>query len=431
MQNHFTFAQKNLKKMDALIDLKELSIRESERVEWKENGDDIQIVKSIVKTIAAFANDISNLGGGYVVCGAKEVKDEYGFPKLEYSGLTASKVKEIEGKIMQHCRDYVNPAVLPRVHELENPMDSSTRILVFVVSATSEAHVYRDGTTTNYYVRMSRETQKASISIVNQLLIQKAKIEYFDKQVNFNLTQADIDVSALRDSMQEMDLLSTEKPLEMYFSDTEQIAPLVPPLFAKTKIDNVLRPKNFALLLFGKTESITYWYTNAYIILSVYNGTDRSSAATERYELIGTIVAQVKQVIALLKKQSCALLDSTNGEPNLAKYPIRALHELVLNAIVHRNYLIPNPIQIAIFKDRIEIKSPGCLYSGEKEAFVKGKANAKWRNPSFSYLFNKLKWTQFEGQGIPTVLKMMRTEGYPAPIFELESESVTCILHSK
>jgi hypothetical protein len=43
--------------MDIQIDLKELSIRESERVEWKENGDDIQVVKSIVKTIAAFAKE--------------------------------------------------------------------------------------------------------------------------------------------------------------------------------------------------------------------------------------------------------------------------------------------------------------------------------------------------------------------------------------
>ena len=65
------------------IDLKELSTRESERVEWKENGDDSQIVSKIVKTIAALANDISNFGGGYVVCGAKEIKDEYQFPKLE------------------------------------------------------------------------------------------------------------------------------------------------------------------------------------------------------------------------------------------------------------------------------------------------------------------------------------------------------------
>jgi predicted HTH transcriptional regulator len=49
------------------IDLKELSIRESEKVEWKENGDDKDIVKSIVKTISAFANDIANTGGGYAL----------------------------------------------------------------------------------------------------------------------------------------------------------------------------------------------------------------------------------------------------------------------------------------------------------------------------------------------------------------------------
>ena len=52
------------------IDLIELSRRESESVEWKENGDDKNIVISIVKTICAFVNDISNLGGGYVICGA-------------------------------------------------------------------------------------------------------------------------------------------------------------------------------------------------------------------------------------------------------------------------------------------------------------------------------------------------------------------------
>lgn len=63
------------------IDLKELARRESEQVEWKENGDDIKIAEGIVKTISAFANDIANVGGGYVICGAKEIKDEHGFPK--------------------------------------------------------------------------------------------------------------------------------------------------------------------------------------------------------------------------------------------------------------------------------------------------------------------------------------------------------------
>ena len=49
------------------VDLKELSLRESEKVEWKENGSDRNVVKSIVKAISAFANDIENMGGGYVV----------------------------------------------------------------------------------------------------------------------------------------------------------------------------------------------------------------------------------------------------------------------------------------------------------------------------------------------------------------------------
>jgi hypothetical protein len=63
------------------IDLKELSVRGSERVEWKENGDDFEVCKSIAKTVSASANDISNLGGGYIVCGATEGEDGCGFTK--------------------------------------------------------------------------------------------------------------------------------------------------------------------------------------------------------------------------------------------------------------------------------------------------------------------------------------------------------------
>jgi predicted HTH transcriptional regulator len=415
--------------MDALIDLKELSIRESERVEWKENGDDIQIVKSIVKTISAFANDISNLGGGYVVCGAKEVKDEYGFPQIEYSGLTASKLKEIEGKIIQHCRDYVNPSVLPRVHELENPMDSSTRILVFVVSATAEAHVYRDGTTTNYYVRMSRETREARNGILLQLFTQKSKMEPFDKRVNLHATRDDIDIFVFRAMMRELKLPANDTSLDMYFSDTEQIATLIPALFVRTKIDDVLRPRNFALLLFGKITSITRWYIECFTIISIYRGTDRSEPTAERYELVGTIIEQAKTAIALLSKQVYTAFDKESNNANQLNYPMRAVEEAVVNAIIHRDYEIHTPIRITVFSDRIEISSPGSLYMGvDKEKFLKGVARPKWRNQSFAYLFNKLKLTQSEGQGIPTIFRTMRNEGCPEPIFEIDSESVTCIL---
>ena len=62
-----------------VIDLRQLSLRESEQIEWKENVADIN---DVVETLSAFANDLANLGGGYVICGAQEEKDEYGFPNL-------------------------------------------------------------------------------------------------------------------------------------------------------------------------------------------------------------------------------------------------------------------------------------------------------------------------------------------------------------
>lgn len=411
------------------IDLKELSTRESEKVEWKENGDDQNIVRSIVKTISAFANDISNFGGGYVVCGAKEIKDDFGFPKVLYTGLSSKRFKEIEGKVLQNCRDYVSPSLAPIVHEMDNPEDKTTRILIFIIIASPEAHSYRDGDTSSFYVRIGRETREARNGILTQLLIKKQKIEYFDKRVNPKTSEADIDILLFRDSMQEMGLLMPEKSLEDYFSDKEQIAELVSPLFVKNTLDVVLRPRNFTLLLFGKKSSITTNYPEAYTALSLYKGVDRSEPTAERYTLTGSIIEQAKRAVELLNTQAYTAFDKTSNKPNQVKYPIRALQEAVINAIVHRDYEIPEPIRITVFSDRIEIKSPGSLHWGiDKEKFLAGKASPKWRNQSFAYLFNKLQLAQSEGQGIPTILRTMKEEGCPEPIFEIEPENVTCIL---
>lgn len=411
------------------IDLKELSARESERVEWKENGDDKHIVNSIVKTIAAFANDIGNFGGGYVVCGAKETKDEFGFPKVKYTGLTAQKLKEIEGKVLQHCNDYISPSVAPIVQELKNPENAQTRILVFIILASADAHTYRDGESANYYVRISRETKEARNGVLAQLLIKKQKLDYFDKRVYPKASEADIDILLFRDSMQQMGLLHPEKSLEEYFSDREQIAELVPPLFVKNNLSGLLQPRNFALLMFGKKSSITSFFSEAFTVVSIYKGLDRSVDTAERHTLTGSIIEQAKKAIELLNTQVYTVFDKTSNKPNQVKYPIRALQEAMINAIVHRDYEIPQPNRVTIFENRIEITSPGTLHWGvDKAKFLDGKASPKWRNQSFAYLFNKLQLAQSEGQGIPTIFRTMQEEGCPQPFFEIDEDSVTCIL---
>ena len=411
------------------IDLKELSQRESEKVEWKENGKDRDVVKNIVKTITAFANDIANMGGGYVVCGAKELKDEYGFPKLAYTGLSAAEVKEIEGKVLQHCRDYISPSIAPLVQELKNPEDETTRILVFIVIADSTAHSYRDGETAKYYARIGRETREARNGILRQLFESKRQEEPFDKRPNPNVDVADIDPLIFRDYMTETKLLEPQKPLEDYYSDKEQIAEFVPPLCAKKSLDGSLCLRNFALLMFGKKNSISLYFPDTYTLLSVYKGIDRSEPSGERYSLTGSVIEQAKKLLGLLDTLTYTIFDKTSDKPNKEKYPKRALEEAVINAIVHRDYEIAEPVRITVFSDRIEIRSPGALHWGmDKEKFKTGKAGPKWRNQSFAYLFNKLGLTQSEGQGIPTIIRTMKEEGCPPPVFETEEESVTCIL---
>ena len=124
-----------------LVDLKTLLVRESDQVEWKENVADID---KVVATLSAFANDWSNLGGGYVVCGAREEKDEHGFPRVDVVGLSASRLKEIEGKVLAACQERVSPSIAPLVQELPGKSEDR-RILVFIMPATKSPHIFRSG----------------------------------------------------------------------------------------------------------------------------------------------------------------------------------------------------------------------------------------------------------------------------------------------
>ena len=408
------------------IDLKELAKRESERVEWKENVADIA---SVVKTIVAFSNDFANLGGGYVVCGAKETKDKHGFQAIDYSGLTSSRLLEIENKTLAHCRDLVDPGVVPLVEVLDSPNNDSTKILVLIVPSTGNAHSYRAGRgdSSKYYIRSGSNTIEARNGILRELLISKNQLAPWDKRINKEASVEDIDLVIFRDYLQEMKLWSPNKALEDYLSESERISEFLPPLVSSNLVDQVSRPKNFTLLMFGKQP--LKFFSGAYSIFSIYRGNDRSEKTAERLDITGTVVQQARKLIELLNTESFVAFDKETTTPNQVKYPIRALQEAVINALVHRDYESSQPIRITGFNDRIEINSPGTLPRAiEKEKFVSGKAHPHWKNQTLAYFFNKLQLAQAEGQGIPTILRTMQEEGCPDPIFEVGPENLICIL---
>jgi len=407
------------------IDLQELSRRESEQIEWKENVADID---DVVRTLSAFANDLQNLGGGYVVCGAREDRDVHGFPALVRTGLDAARLHELEGKVLTRCRDLVSPSIAPLVEQLAAD-DEGRRLLVFIQPATGHAHAFRgksDGG--KHWIRVSGHTIEARNGLLRDLQVRKGVLEPWDRRPCNGATLDDLDLLALRDTLQQMRMFSAAEGVEPYLSEQRQLSPFVPPLCVREPLTGVHRPRNFAVLLFGRETQ--RFIPGAVSLFSIYPGTDRSDPHSERREFAGNLLEQTRRLSEQLDVQTYTAFDKTDrAAPNATKYPQRALYEAMGNALAHRDYELPDPTRITVFADRIEILSPGSLPLGmDPIAFREGRSGPKWRNQTLAWFFNKLQIAQAEGQGIPTILRSMHEVGCPPPTFDVDDIRVLCIL---
>jgi len=93
----------------------------------------------------------------------------------------------------------------------------------------------------------------------------------------------------------------------------------------------------------------------------------------------------------------------------LAEAAVEALREAIINAFCHRDYYDPDYIQMAIFKDRVEIRNPGTLYGNLTiEDLRKGNVSQR-RNPLIADLFRRIEMVEAWGRGMPLILNMRQT----------------------
>ena len=203
---------------------------------------------------------------------------------------------------------------------------------------------------------------------------------------------------------------------------------MVPALCVREPLTNVLRPRNFAMLLFGR--NLQRFVPGALSFFSQYGSTTRSEPMGERHELAGTLLDQAGRLVVLLDSLATTLYDKEDpAQPSVLKYPPRALREAAINALVHRNYQMVDPLRITAFSDRVEIVSPGALPLGLSLPRLRsGKATPVWRNQALAWFFNRLGYAEAEGQGIQTMLDALRSSGSPPPRFEADEVRVVCTI---
>lgn len=158
-------------------------------------------------------------------------------------------------------------------------------------------------------------------------------------------------------------------------------------------------------------------------------GTEKSMTGSvgERFidnsRIEGSIVDMLNDALLFVRKNMKVktIINPDTGKRNdVTEYPVIAIRELVLNALVHRDYSVHTesaPITITMFSDRIEIENPGGLY-GRLTIDDLGKIAADTRNPYIAGALEVLGETENRYSGIPTVRSAMRDAGLPQPLFE-------------
>ncbi len=114
------------------------------------------------------------------------------------------------------------------------------------------------------------------------------------------------------------------------------------------------------------------------------------------------------------------IIDNNGKRADKTEYPVKAIREIILNALIHRDYSVNterSPIRIMMFRNRIEVENPGGLY-GRITLDSLGKVGADTRNPYIASNLEIMIDTENRFSGIPTIRNEMQKAGLKPPVFE-------------
>lgn len=152
--------------------------------------------------------------------------------------------------------------------------------------------------------------------------------------------------------------------------------------------------------------------------------------------LEGTLPEMLEQAVGFVRNNmqvSTRIDPATGRRMDRPEYPLDAVRETILNALVHRDYSIHTegmPIQLTMYSDRLEVANPGGLY-GRLTVDQLGKVQPDTRNPVLVTAMESLGQTENRYSGIPRIQHAMAELGLPAPVFVNTRSNFSVTLRNK
>ena len=389
---------------------------ETERVEFKAAWNPDTVGAQAIRTICAFANDLHNLNGGYLVIG---VAEHGGRAVLPPEGLSSGDLEAAQKWIRGRCNQ-IDPPCQP----IFSPEVFCDRLILVIWMPASEnrphrAPTGRKGQLPRFWVRIGSETVDAETrgNLLKALLDQTAKVPWDDRAGPPDTKLEDLRESKVREHLRDVGSYLGEgiDPEELYKR-----------LRIVRRRNGHDVPRNIAMLFFSPDP--TSWFPGARMEVVQFADGEAGDVQEEHF-FSGPLPDQVRGCLNYLEDLSGHHLQKQDTVPQVrswVSYPLPALRETLVNAVHHRGYGTDQyePIKVYLFPDRIEIISyPGPVVGIELEHLVEGGRvpPVPARNRRIGEFLKYLKLAEGRLTGVPKVFQAMRQNGSPSPVFDFDS----------
>ena len=380
---------------------------ESNRIEFKAGWNP----DKIYHTICAFATDLENTGGGYILVG---VEEENGVAKRPVKGISDIEIDRILKEMVSYDAK-ISPSYLCKVSPEE--IDGRTILAIWVPTGANrpysvmESVVAKGKSVPKFYIRSKSSTIEAKGELLDEVRELGNRVP-FDERGNEAIKIEDISGIRVFDHLKTVgSKLVNELGNKSLIDILDMMDLLTGPLENR-------QIKNVAAMMFCDHPEKFFPVTQNDIVHFPEGSIENPDVMIEAPKITGPVPKMINETLSYLRtnviKQRITKPSGTEKSAKVYNYPYQALEEAVVNALYHRDYKEREPVEITIEPTHIDILSyagPDRSISYEAIKAARKLKARRYRNRRLGDFLKELDLTEGRATGIPTIQKHLRLNG--------------------
>ncbi len=171
-----------------------------------------------------------------------------------------------------------------------------------------------------------------------------------------------------------------------------------------------------------------YFLPGNYVQYLKLPGTSLTDAPEDEAEISGDLLSVLREIDTRIRVNIETTFVSVSAlqEKTVSTYPVEAVRELMMNSILHRDYLSNTPVKLYWFSDRIEIHNPGGLFG--EVTLDKLASRTSYRNPVVAEAMKTMGYVNRYGRGIQRAQDALAQNGSPPACFEADTRTFLAVI---